>query len=424
MKIQLPTISKQKLLEIVLVICVLSGIGIFFYNQASKVPLITDEVSWFFHTEFADAVFINHNFSPQLWLSQEAFDHPPVMKYVFGIYLEIRYPHYAKERSKLLAKFGRWKYYDAVPEKQLKLLPFAAYIYALRFISVIFSTLIGLCMYLLMKTTTKNTVISLVMVVLLAINSVFYTTTLRVTSDAGYILFFLLALLAYIQYQNRKRPVFLYLFGLCAGLSIATKLTGVFIGIGYGLFVSSKIGQRQQGLLRECMTIVCIVLLVWWVVNPTLYLAPLKGTKVYALFRGYVLASQQQKYPQDILATPSQKAQAVVCTILVTTCHSHPPDAFNGSLTPVGGINCGIVLLGIWYFVKHEKKREKERLLLTVSIGLTAALYMLLALPMKWERYFLPVVMLVLYFQVLGCYAVYWYLKPKVVHSLRRISML
>lgn len=381
---------------------------IFFKLQKSHVNYNIDEVSWFFHTAFFDELFLKTNFDKNLWLSFESFDHPQLSKYIFGAYLFSKDKEYGYERDKLQAQYGRWDFYGIIGVSDSKAIlnsPFSDHLNKMREVNLVTAFLSLVVLFLLCKILTQNTIISLLFCYSLAGNSLFIYSMKIATPDSHYIFFLLLALFSYMQYISTKRKLYLYLFGLFSGFSVAAKLTGAVMLIVYILYLTYRLFIKNKHklaiLLKEFLIVGSIVAIVWTITNPAIFYSPISSSIFYFSSRIEKLNSFSHLFPDVGLTSIQDRIYSAYCISLSRNCHGYSKD-FDGQLFTSPFLNIPLALFGILYVIQLMKDRRKSEaifltiLLIIVIIG-TAVL-----VPLKWNRYYLPLTIFLMFLEFMG----------------------
>lgn len=370
-------------------------------------PLHNDEISWFFHTEFFEELFIKKDIRSAMWQSYESYDHPQLSKYIYGAYVAWKYPKVFDVRRQLEGRWGRWNFYFLPDVEAIKTEYFAPYIYGMRQINIISIAGIIFAVCFILRMMTINMFVVFLGAILFVTNELFMGTTIRATSDGHMVLFQTVAFgvyLAYLKYGNRK---FLLLAALATALSISAKLTGV-LGIYAIMFsefihavISStyvKIGMQNIGLMGV------IIFFVWCSMNPAVYTNPVKNSVVYFTFRSEQSVRLQNAFPDVALSNYREKIWAAYCAVLNPDCDQYRR---KGYMFPSVVINVSLFLTGCFWFLAHRKDRKNRWINISFIIYavLTIGIITLL-LPFNSDRYFLPIQISVWMVQMVGISAI------------------
>lgn len=367
---------------------------------SKTVPYNPDEISWFFHTESFDELFIHHNTNKIFWESYESFDHPPVSKYIFGAYL---YSKNYTDKDVLKKKYGRWDFYNKLDENNIKNTTFSNYINTMREINVffIFGTLIFI--FLLFQSFSKKLwAFSLLLIYFLLLNSLFINSMVRATSDAQYMCFALGAIFFYTKYLSTKKHFFIYIFAIFCSLAIATKLTAIVVFLAYFVYILLRIIKRRKKNviienIKELLIVSGIIYLLWILLNPTIYFSPLFHTLEYFNFRFRQTIILQNYFPDVALVDMTQRILAMYCTFFSSTCIDIYP---KGQLTPFLLVNLSLFLIGLWFLISYKNPAKTLHFLFTIF--LVSSLVIGGYLPLISDRYFLPLLVIIETIQVIG----------------------
>lgn len=395
---------RQKTWVVILVCSISVFLGIVFVQKSYRVTYHLDEISWFFHTEFFDELFIHRSLDEKVWTSFESFDHPHLSQYIYGAYLSMFEPSYGLKRDELLIKYGRWGFYDLHNADIIPRTEFHHYVTKLRELNVVITIASLLSIYILFHQVSKNILFSLLPVGILVYNLVFVVSMVRVTSDAHYLFFLVCALMSYVQYIHTEKKRYLYGFAILAGLSMSAKLTGLMLIIGFIYYCFFRMfAKKSVNDIKEAGIVIGLFFLVWIAVNPTLYFSPVRNSFIYFTHRGHIMDMHQKKFPEDALMTMPDKIAVSYCTLFAPQCNT----------TDVGGytfpnlwINTTLLLAGIVKsFILYSKgdKKKRSTILFLASIFSAISIITIVILPLNWDRYFLPLVVITTFIQSLGC---------------------
>lgn len=111
----------------------------------------------------------------------------------------------------------------------LSIVAFGENTFGWRFSSVLFGMLVIVVTYHLAQQLTKSTAIALAAAALSSLDGLLLVQSRIAMNDIHVTFFILLTLLVYARYQEKPSITKLFLVGLCAGLAIATKWSGIFV---------------------------------------------------------------------------------------------------------------------------------------------------------------------------------------------------
>lgn len=385
----------------VIVVCAII-IGFFSVSRARNVPYERDEISWYFHTEFFDEAFVQKKIFSPLWNGYESFDHPPLSKYIYGAYLYFRNNEYWRERESLEKKYGRWNmYYSIKSDEDISTTEFAPILFELRKVNVVFTLLILVEIFMLFYTFSRSLWFSLLMTAVLSFNTVFIQSTAIITSDSHFLFFTLLALLLYFRSMKSKQWGWIIGASVATALSVGSKLTGVFLFSSVILHEVIRLIYADVPIAKIFKRIgiyVFVSLYVWLIINPVLYTSPIKNTWRYFSFRTFQSANIARYIPDAALRNVSDRAKAIVCTVVIRSCTPHSAP---GSISSSNALNVILVVLGLFYCLQAIRKRKSEIIFLIV-LGYVICTIYLINLFNYSARYFALLQIIVFAIQILG----------------------
>lgn len=377
-------------------------LGISITSRFSSVPYERDEISWYFHTEFFDEAFVHRRLASPLWDGYESFDHPPISKYVYGAFLYANNNTYIATRDVLERTYGRWAFYKNIArDEDISETRFAPIIRLLRSLNTIIAIAIIFEIFLLGYLVTGSVWFSLLLCTALGFNSLFYNMLPVVTSDNHALFFSLFSIICYMYSLRSKNLWWIAGSAIASALAVGTKLTGVFIFFG---IVTTEIirwvgfARSTAFIPRRIALFVVISLGVWWLSNPALYRSPVTGTWAYFSFRNFQSANIAYHVPEVALHSITDRANAIICTLVLRSCRSHGVD---GSMTSVNGINSLLLVLSILGVFQAAKKKRADIVLL-VMIGYFTVFGFLAFLSNYGIRYFVPLQVIFFLLQIFG----------------------
>lgn len=377
-------------------------LGISVVSRFSAVGYERDEISWYFHTEFFDEAFVHKKTGSPLWYGYESFDHPPISKYIYGAYLYTRNAGYGTTRDMLERTYGRWDFYENIErDEDISGTRFAPIIRTMRSLNAVLAVAILLEVFILGYLVFGSVWYSWLLCAALGYNSLFYRTLPVVTSDNHLLFFSLFSVICYVRSLKSGNLLWIIGSAVASALAVGTKLTGVFLFFG---IVTTEI-IRWAGVSKPVVSIprrlalfIVVSLGVWLLSNPALYRSPVYGTWRYFSFRNFQSANIADHVPDVALRTVGERANAIVCTLVLRSCRSHSID---GSVTPVNFINGMLLILsivGVWQAVK----KKRTDILLLLMIGYYTVFGFLAFLSNYGVRYFVPLQVIFFLLQIFG----------------------
>lgn len=357
------------------------------WHRVTTMPRDADELAWFYHTDFF-GLLVQGKISDPHWQSLEAYDHPPAAKYIYGAYLQIRSPHYTRDRAEFRRIYGSW--YDG----NIDVFPydhpaFMNHVYHMRTLNVVFALATLIVAALLLWHITGNILLALGFAAWLGNIYSFQSILIRAVSDVQYLLFFLGALLAFAVYLKRPRTWLLALSSALGALSFSSKLIGgmYFLIVPVFLFLEACI--RRKLVVQNAVAFLIVVFVggfLWVTLNPTLYPNPIANSLYYLRMRDSIVAYQTHEphNSPDILSSVSQRVGYLSCTFFHTPFYK---PCMNWHLFSQWYINASLFLLGLYTLIINTVK-QKNRIALFVLTSLVIIIILSAwKLQFAWERY-------------------------------------
>jgi len=388
------------------------------HRTVAQLPRDADELAWFYHTQFFE-LFTQHNTTDPSWQSLEAYDHPPVSKYMYGAYLQLRAPQYARDRIAFLTTFGSW--YDG----NIDVFPydhpaFVSYVRYMRELNVLFALAIFMLAGFLMWRLTGSMVLSFAFASWLGTIASFQLILIRAVSDAQYLFFLVGAWGFFAVYLKKSHNGFLVLSAAFGALSFSSKLLGgvYFFIVPLFLLLELYLRKAQRTTVMRAFILVCLVGAgIWILMNPTLYPAPVSNSIKYLTMRESIVYYQMQELHNmpDILSTPLQRIQYISCTFFHTPFHLPCKD---WGITPYWYINIPFFLAGLYTLIKDAYKRRSRLALFFLTALITMAMLTIGMLQFAWERYLIAHQII---FSLITFLGVYTACRMLVTHTVRKV---
>lgn len=363
------------------------------HTYSSKNPLDADEISWFYHTHYFDLIKKGKFFDPS-WQSLDAYDHPPLSKYIYGFYLNLYFGNVDSKRNELRETYGSWSEVDfsTVDMNQT----FAPFISRMRETSSASVVLLVLILSLYAFYLTKNIGIALLYGLWMGHHDAFLNEMLRAVSDSHYLLLLSLSFAVFLLYLKERKNMLLVASSILGALSFSSKLTGVlyFFIIPVYLCIETLFRKINSTLLLTSLFIVGLTgAYTWFVLNPTLYPSPVYNTYWFFLMRKSIMEFQMNEayHLPDLLLTVQDKTAALWCTLFH---FSSSGNCFNWNITTsvyanviVFASGCGLLIRRI---VVHK---DRAALFTFISMCLTV-FFIMWHMSLNWGRYYLPIFIL------------------------------
>ena len=382
----------NRVLRYVFIVSFFLLIPFFLLARTPVIPLHIDEIAWFIDTDAFEQIFLKRDVTSSFWQTNQRYDQPPLVKYIYGGYLWMKDPKVFRNRERLEKEWGRWGIYNNPSTTETGFDIFGPYIRQMRQINSI--ALIGtlLAFYLLLIFVGNiNIVVAMLGTALLSQNMLFLQEMTHATHDGFMLCYMVFAVLFYCLYIKNKKIFMLVLAIFCAALSVASKLTGVIVVVGILMSqmikVLNEVKQKKQSLVH-CIVITLSIFILWIFVNPTLYKEPIKNTVKYFSYRMDQTTRLQEAYPSASLIKPSDKVRASWCTLIAPACYGFYE---KGTFTSLAWVNVSLVLFGLYYLIHRILNNTKQEYTYMLGIFLFLVITWNVGfLPMHYGRYYLP----------------------------------
>ncbi len=380
----------QKFVTVAIGLVLIIGAFVAFSRASSSLVYVNDEVSWFFHTKFYELAIIKQDFSSSAWQSYEAYDHPPLVKYIFGFVLWRFDKKYAFYRNALEQEITRWDYYYDSEFSVYSYPELEKYLSVLRVYQVGVSSLTVGLFYSILMLIFRSRLYSCIGCGLLITNPLFQATMLRAIPDGTMILLVFTVIAVMLLFFRSYSWKTALVSGIFLGSAISAKLSALAIVFGLLLFMVLKqfIHSRVRSIAHRQFGIVLIIAtIVWFGINPSLYSHGLQHSYEYITFRIEQTHKIQYAYPEFTLMSLSQKVAASFCVVLYPCGYPNYP---NGRFIGWEGIYITLVLAGFIRGIRAIRiKNIRDPDVFILSIGLQLVFYTVIYLPLAYDRYFL-----------------------------------
>jgi hypothetical protein len=408
---------KHKLNIIHMLLIIIIGFVLLFEigRLSLHVPYNLDEISWFFHTQFYEELFLHRNIQKEVWDSYEAFDHPPLVKYIFGAYLHLQFPQLSNERRMFVTKFGRWGFYYNPMLQNVEKSPFALYIGQMREVNIVATVITIIFVIILLQQMQIHVVFQGVAVLLLLRNRIFLVSMISAQPDAWMTCLLFFSFLLFFIYVRQQKFIYLVFASLIAGLSTAAKLTGVVllpVFVFYEIFNGCFEGKSLCSIIKHSIVIIGCTIISWSILNPTLYFSPIRNSIRYFQFR--VTQSQKNQYfaQESNLPTVSSRLYAVYCSLISHDCANEPQQGHSTESTIV---NIVLLFFGLVYVLRGgygKRYKASSRLYMLFGLLLYCVFTItMIYLPTNSIQYFLQMTLFIIILQCFGLQQLYNFVK-------------
>lgn len=358
-------------------------------TKSREIAFAKDEVRYFVNTDYFE-LFLSRKWDDPSWQQLDAYDQPPLYKYVFALTLFDYRAKVSELRTGILAIGNRVdleQYEDDIPKNT----PVVRFLEIGRRYSVWLTMMtLGLLLFIVFA-VSGNIVVSIISVVLLTQNSAFSDSMIYVKPESTYVPLLLIALI-FCVYSLRRQSLVVGMFSsFVGGLAMAAKLTGFayFILLPYCLAVFYFTHRSEWRFMTKFVLITLICGFVgWYLLNPTIYPHPILNSIKYFMVRADIMsiqASQNEVRPQLILSF-SDKARSAWCTLFVYK----PGICLYGNATPFPVLNIILFIGGILYLQYRAQKHNVDLAMYALVISIATIIFMAIIQPFAWYRYYIP----------------------------------
>jgi hypothetical protein len=219
---------KPSLEVVFILLIILVGLNIFQNKKQARI-WDADEVAWIFAGYYFNLYFLQFEYFHPDWSDYEAFDHPPLAKYVVGGSLYLKgYTIDSLDPKRFwnsipIDKYS--KYFDLVIYEipnPLVVIPF------IRFIIFGFALLSLLLIYIFVR-ISYGALPALITTLLIAGNSTFNFFSAMIQADPILLFFFALFTLLCALYWKSQNDIYIVLAFTISSLAFLTKLNGILL---------------------------------------------------------------------------------------------------------------------------------------------------------------------------------------------------
>lgn len=438
--------SKKTLLLLLFVV-----LFFFFYHRffhiSQRLPIYYwDEFSWISQSYFFDLA-IKGDFNNQLWKSDSALEQPHLAKSLYGLVL---YPKYLVERSSKNENYTEYlirnNFYEVFQfsnefnSKNINYIPWGRnpasvtgitpnqlisrfsnkmqdtinIILSVRKINALILSLNCIVVLAIFRKVLHSTIIAILGSLLYAYNNLLINTALVAYGDCLFLLLFNICIyLLIVILENGFRWRDLFLFAFISSLLNNTKINGVMvififyiillIKFTYEVISKQKINIKTIILKSQFIFISFLFFLV--IFNPYLWDNPLTNIVNYYLYRYKTVGSQMMLFPQDALFSIKDRIVSIYNVFFVNWRYIYQNSAINVILQIA-------FIIGIFFSITQVHKNRKIRYFFSISV---LSLILITAyLSLNWSRYYAPLILFVVFFEICGIYCLIKKIRPKI----------
>ena len=402
-----------------------------------------DEWLWVSRSYFYE-LLIKGDYKAEAWSRIESYDQPKLAELLYGAWL---YPRYLRsEDGKNGFGYGKWlsknglgytvyynddydefnksnkvsyvldwndglvlgdmiaKYGNGI-EPTLNVLRYA------RYLNVILLAINFLIIWRIGKELMRGIVPPLMLSLLVSNNSLLTEAGLKAQSDGLFVTLFNFCLLMLILYIRKNKLRYWWFFCFAAGLLISTKLNGIMaliiggLTLGYQLLIKRKFYWKDMIIKFISMLAIPFTLLV--LINPFTWSRPIGNSMFLFEHRAKTAVDQCLELPGNCIFTHFDRLNRILENFYsVENVHffNYP---FGWPVLSMNIYLCLTIILGIFfimgviYCLADTKKRKSVNWLMVSSLSVVL-ISMVFYLKLDWYRYYIQLVLFVVYFQICG----------------------
>jgi 4-amino-4-deoxy-L-arabinose transferase-like glycosyltransferase len=400
------------LLDLVLPIVVLGVGGYWLVQQSLSQRFTIDESRWistsrYFWVTFVDGDLFGSDWEP----NYITLTHPPLARYVLGFGLAVQgwRPDQLNDRydSRRSREFNELA--GTVPGPEL--------LRAARNVQVVIAVACLGALYV-MGRLVGGPWVGASAALLAAANPLLSTLWTRALAESLLSLLTLVAVTLAVVANDRReaeRPFASWMLaaGAVAGLTLATKLSGVLVGgaIAVAAGIATIVGRRPPKFLERSASLVDVVapmLLVFWAVNPLLWVDPARRTAAVFEHRRAEMEVQRRTWP--VQSTPNDVTERAAL-VARRTFTEHVPFRRWGAW-PVNAflITVGVVALAARGVAALRDGRVGSDVLLLCWAGITY-FAVIVSLGFDSTHYYAPLVLINAVFGAMGLAGLGWFAR-------------
>jgi hypothetical protein len=324
----------------------MGGLGIL-ENRKQSIVLDSDEIAWIFAGYYFNLYFLHHDIIHSDWNDDEAFDHPPLAKYVVGGILYLKgYTIDSLEAKRFwnnipINQFPQ--YIDLIKHKipnPTLVIPFTRSIIYMFAISSLF------LIYIFVR-IRYGVLPAIGSVLLIIINPIFYTVSVWILAEPLLLFFYSLFILLCVLYLKYSKNLYVILALIVSALGFITKINGILLVFLFLTIFLIKnrlwiVKQDYKYLIAGFIAFLFIVILL----NPVFLNSGLSAIGRMIEARLAAFSRYQETFKN--VALLSVKERFITATQMIFFEYSF---FYHWLKTPVELI---LFILGICYFIKKK----------------------------------------------------------------------
>ena len=335
-----------------------------------------DEAAWIYSGYYFNLYFLKFDLFHKDWQDYDAYDHPPLVKYIIGGTLFLKgYVFDSLDAKRMWHQIPMDQYliYYGIMKSQLpeNVLPLT------RLVIFFFAFLSVALMYIFLR-TFYGIWPAIAATSFLITNSTFIRLSTQTIADPVLLFFFTLFLLLTAHYLKSGKNIYIFLGFILSSLALLTKLNGLILifALCFVLVIKNKFSISNYSgklLIFGFGTFLLLTVLL----NPFFLNSGIHGLVRMFDHRIAHLHFQQETFAPAALLSIGERLKSEIVMIFFTSSLSY--DLLKIPLEFM------MFLLGVYYMV-----RKRDLILLTVLVFFVIPTMSIL--PINWERYYCRVI--------------------------------
>ncbi len=235
--------------ELIFILLIIIG-GLKVLEKNKYLPVYdSDEVSWIFTGYYFNLYFLHFDLFHEDWNDYEAFDHPPLAKYIVGAIIFLKgYTIDSLEPKRfintMVPLINPQKAFDLitpkVPNPKVVIPSLRSFVFGFALLSL-------LLIYIFMR-TSYGILPAFITTSLIVCNPIFSLISTRILADPILLFFFALLILLCALYSKSQRNVYVLFGFIISALAFLTKLNGILLVFVLIIFILVK---TKFSILKE-----------------------------------------------------------------------------------------------------------------------------------------------------------------------------
>ncbi|MBM3253910.1 MAG: glycosyltransferase family 39 protein [Candidatus Omnitrophica bacterium] len=295
-------------LELIFILALIFG-GVKVLDKKINLPVYdSDEVSWIFTAYYFNLYFLRLELFHPDWNDYEAFDQPPLGKYIIGAALHLKgYTIDSLEPKMFLNSIPLTKLQKGLDLVIPKVPNPRVVIPLLRSVIFIFALSSLLLIYISLR-ISYGFLPALISTGLIVSNPIFGMVSTRILGDPILLLFFALFILFCTLYLKSKNTIYIILAFIVSSLAFSTKLNGILlVPMLIVLFLVKNKFSLSRPNVKVLITGLTFFLLVTVILNPVYLNSGIRAIARMADARFSAFQNYQETFKHAALSSVSER---------------------------------------------------------------------------------------------------------------------